>query len=109
MPIFRVINLLHLSEMKHETFWTIVKEVRKFFILQNNKPRCGYTFMRDEVISSSVDRLENRIGLNQTISHYPIDNIDQKTLETGAKMFIYLNVCPTKESVFNKRVTLHCP
>ena len=88
--------------MKHETFWTLVKEVRKFFILQNNKPRCGYTFMRDEGISSSVDRLENRIGLNQTISHYPIDNIDQNTMETGAKMFIYLNFCPSKESVFNK-------
>ena len=100
--MFRLANMLHLSQMDYETSWKIIQKVRKEFVIEN--PYSDMTCLENVMLSDQnmaviIKSVENMFNLNQAIPEDTIADIKQKTLQIAAEMFIFLNYCPPKGSV----------
>ena len=100
--MFRLANMLHLSQMDYETSWKIIQKVRKEFVIEN--PYSDMTclenvMLSDQNIAVIIKSVENMFNLNQAVPEDTIADIKQKTLQIAAEMFIFLNYCPPKGSV----------
>ena len=93
----RFVNLLHTTEIDDENLWTIVKEIRKSFLIvrKGNIDCSSNQLVWDMKIEENVKSLEKRLGLNISDNH--IEYISDKTLQTSLEMFTYLNYCPPQE------------
>ena len=104
----RLGNLLHLTKFNHNTVWKIVKEIRTKYMLEYVPPtyECEATIVTIEKYADHVKHnlkaLEEHLELNGTGSHF--ENITNETLENAAKMFTYLNFCPSKLLFLYKRL-----
>ena len=89
--------MVHTTEIDDENLWTIVKEIRKSFLIvrKGNIDCSSNQLVWDMKIEENVNSLEKRLGLNISDNH--IEYISEKTLQTSLEMFTYLNYCPPQE------------
>ena len=55
--LFRLVNMVDLTQINFENVWQIVKEARKSFLLQQNDSKCS-TFLSDDLIKRNIETLE---------------------------------------------------
>ena len=87
-----MVNILHRAQNKDEIIWKVVKAIRKTFLLNYVEPYLCYGEISDSLMKSNIDQIEEKLKLN--IKIMVLNNVTDKTLNTAAKMFIYLNFCP---------------
>ena len=90
---FRMLaNLVHASTRSTEENWRIV-QVARFQMLKNPLAQCTheYSFVSEKIMKENRKELETLLQLQAADDFL---EIDPKTLEESAKMFVYLNACP---------------
>ena len=89
-----MLDRVHLDQ---ENVWKIVRQVRKSFLSQLKDPKCQdhNTLLSDSYIKDNIDFVEEKLNLHITIT--PNKNVSDETLQFAAKLFTYLNYCPTKD------------
>ena len=116
----RLVNMLHISISDHDSFWNIVKQIRKSVLSKLPKLDCNAqnTLLSDEQIKINVKTFEDSLNVNAslimttiskktscgyygcTIKNFDVptiyENVSDETLNTAAEMFTYLNYCPPK-------------
>ena len=79
----------------HEYVWTIVKNIRKSFLLENIDPPCTTpTILYDSRIEKIINMVEDKLKINSSVT--PHENLTGDTLQIAGEMFIYLSICPHK-------------
>ena len=98
MQFFRLVNMLDIVELDDENVWKIIKETRKSFLFEHTHIDCeginNNILLDINYIKQNIHNLEEELKLN--ITSTPAKHVSAETLETAAKMFIYLNNCPPK-------------
>ena len=80
-----------------ENVWKIVKQRRKTLLSQLKDPKCqsDQPLLYFGYIKNNIDVVEEKLKLN--IERDPNKNVSDETLQFAAKLFTYLNYCPTKD------------
>ena len=91
--LFRLVNMVDLTQINFENVWQIVKEARKSFLLQQKDAKCS-SFLPDDLITGNFETFEKKLNINMMINNR--NNITKQTLKTAAEVFTYLNFCPNR-------------
>ena len=92
---------------KEEAVWKIVKEIRKSYLSEQSDPKCQYsnTLLSDNDMKITDEKLSSYMKMKVKEGLYK--NVTDKTLQTAAEMFMYLNICPKKHlNEFLKELTI---
>ena len=87
--IFRLANILKLTNIEENKIWTFLKKVKLETSFETECATDG--LYRDNDKMSQVLQLEKQIGINSTDVRF--DNVTRSNLKTAGEMFIYLNAC----------------
>lgn len=88
--------MLEITNLDHETIWKIVKNIRKSFLSEYTDLECNQynTLLSDYNITYITDIVAEKLQMNTSYST-PNKNVSEKTLQTAAQIFTYLNYCPS--------------
>ena len=82
-----------MTKLDVDNIWKIVKKIRLSFLLTYPGQDCSGQFLSDGNMQDILNNLAAKLKLNPTSN--PNKNVSDKILETAAKMFVYLNFCPS--------------
>ena len=88
-----------------ENVWKIVKETRKSFLFEAKESLSACQFnsnpllLSPKVIQENHNKVEKELGMNAETTSY--ENVSERTLETAAEMFTYLNQCPQEHKLLS--------
>ena len=82
-----------------ENIWKIVKETRKSLMSKIIDPDCqaGYTLLLDNHIKDNINTVVEKLDIN--ISSTLLRNVSNRSLQTAAEIFTYLNYCPSYSEI----------
>ena len=91
--MFRFVNLIHLNiqiaQWNEDKVKSVLQEIRSDISFDK---KCGsdglYSY---KVINAQVKKVEERLTIKSHDTR--LDNVTNKDLQSGAEMFIYLNIC----------------
>ena len=92
--------MLVMTQINLENIWDIVRQIRKAFLSKYNDPKYpkknpSPSLLSESNIKVNIGILEAKLEMNTTYSTN--EDISDKTLETAAEMFTYLNYYPSTE------------
>ena len=95
----RLVNIFAMTKLDLESFWNIVREIRKSFLSENTNPDCDSDniLLSDTIINDNINTVEEKLKLNTTLPQN--ESLSDDTLQIGFQMFTYLNYCPA--TLFN--------
>ena len=87
--LFRFVNMIALSQLEDETLWNMTKTKRLKYLIENvNEIGNSWCFSSDDRILKEISYLDDLAW------NYNLYNFRDEQIESAAKMFIYLNLCP---------------
>ena len=84
---FRFINILILFQDDQGIVWDNVRNIRREL--------GNFRASQPQFSINNNKKLMERLAIN--VSNLPSENVSEQILESGARMFIYLNFCPTED------------
>ena len=89
-----------MSGMEKKKLWTLIKEYKFKFLVDNFVTFHTFPCVQDvgtglisiEDITENIENIAKE--LKETVSDKIIDNIGEETYETAGEMFLFLNLCP---------------
>ena len=97
-PSFRFINMIASSNKDKDLIWKYVKQTRTDYLW--NISQLFYScssFIKEQDITNNFNSLEQMFDTPNTTAK--VLDMDLETIEDGAKMFLYLNSCPSTFSL----------
>ena len=93
-----------MKELDHENVWKKVKLTRKSFLfVKETLSACQFNsnliLLSPKVMQENQNKVEKELGINAKSTTYK--NVSERTLQTAAEMFTYLNQCPQEHKLLS--------
>ena len=94
-----------MKKLDLENVWNIVKETRKSFLFEAKEALSACQFnsnpslLSPNVIQENQNKVEKELEFNAKTTLY--ENVSERTLQTAAEMFTYLNQCPQEHKLLS--------
>ena len=90
----RFVNTVLNSELDENLIWSHIKTLRLNYLMKNADLTCDNAFISQVNISTHFEKLSHMAGV--VISSEQFNrNFSKSNIDTAAKMFVYLNSCPS--------------
>ena len=102
-PSFRFINMIASSNKDKDLIWKYVKQTRADYLWNISQLlySCS-SFIKEQDITNNFNSLAQMLDAHNTTEK--VLDMDLDTLDEGAKMFLYLNSCPSSFSLEFKQI-----
>lgn len=91
--------MIHLSKLDEKAIWRTLRNIRKFSEQETpSYSSCLYGYkslLSFNYIRNNTNKLVETLGITGT--NIPLRSIEKETLLKAARMFTYLNYCPSKQ------------
>ena len=88
-----------MAKLKKANVWNIVRETRNRKLYEQAYTCQNPILLSYNHIKTNIDRIEEELNLNTTISAFPPENLTSETLRTAADLFTFLNHCPSSNLI----------
>ena len=84
-----------MAKLTKANIWNIVRKTRNRKLYEQVYACQNPILLSYDHIKTNIDRIEEELNLNTTISAFPPENLTSEALKTAAELFTFLNHCPS--------------
>ena len=101
-------NIIDSIKLKKDIIWERLKVIRKLFVLKYCQLDCCEQYfpprslIKNNYIQENIEKLKVEFKVNSSV--FTIHNMTERRLETAARMFTYLNICPDNLILFYRNL-----
>ena len=77
-----------MTHWNEDKVWSVLQDIRSDISFDK---KCGSHGLYSDVVEAQVQKVEERLTIKSHDTR--LDNVTNKDLQSGAEMFIYLNIC----------------